>query len=339
MPKESSFVVIIAYRIELANGKVLQGWLLPDPAEQFHNPYLAMGNNPVMYVDPDGEFVWIPVIIGAAIGAYIGGSTANQSYNPGNWDFQSGKTWGYMIGGAVVGGLSGAASYAVATSGIPFANTASIMTGSFTNSLGMNIVTQGQTDVNISFGAASYNFTQNEWGYLGKEGNSTIENIGYSIGALANISDGVGLFDQIRANNRNNLTPAQKQTQYENNYQEGWYDEYIGPNGNADPVVTRANGNVPQTPLGEAGYQHDVAYYNQGADGARGAVFNTRTLAADRALISSARSIRQSFKNGADIALQTYKWAGKVRMAFVPLVGYKYTLTNYYLFAPLTLRR
>src|SRR5690554_5092312 len=32
-------------------------WHVPDPAEQFHNPYLAMGNNPVMYVDPDGEFV------------------------------------------------------------------------------------------------------------------------------------------------------------------------------------------------------------------------------------------------------------------------------------------
>ncbi len=32
-------------------------WFAPDPAEQFHNPYLAMGNNPVMYVDPDGEFI------------------------------------------------------------------------------------------------------------------------------------------------------------------------------------------------------------------------------------------------------------------------------------------
>jgi hypothetical protein len=30
-------------------------WFTPDPAMQFSNPYLAMGNNPVMYVDPDGE--------------------------------------------------------------------------------------------------------------------------------------------------------------------------------------------------------------------------------------------------------------------------------------------
>jgi Bacterial toxin 23 len=32
-------------------------WLVPDPASQFANPYLAMGNNPVSMVDPDGCFV------------------------------------------------------------------------------------------------------------------------------------------------------------------------------------------------------------------------------------------------------------------------------------------
>jgi RHS repeat-associated protein len=31
-------------------------WLVPDPAAQFANPYLAMGNNPVSKVDPDGRF-------------------------------------------------------------------------------------------------------------------------------------------------------------------------------------------------------------------------------------------------------------------------------------------
>jgi hypothetical protein len=38
-------------------------WLVPDPAEQFSNPYLAMGNNPVMYVDPDGEFAVLAALI------------------------------------------------------------------------------------------------------------------------------------------------------------------------------------------------------------------------------------------------------------------------------------
>jgi len=32
-------------------------WSVPDPAAQFSNPYLAMGNNPVIGVDPDGRFV------------------------------------------------------------------------------------------------------------------------------------------------------------------------------------------------------------------------------------------------------------------------------------------
>ena len=33
-------------------------WLVPDPAGQFWNPYLAMGNNPVR-VDPDGKWHFI----------------------------------------------------------------------------------------------------------------------------------------------------------------------------------------------------------------------------------------------------------------------------------------
>jgi hypothetical protein len=52
-------------------------WFQPDPAEQFSNPYLAMGNSPVMYVDtdarwrsvstgPDGEFA---ILVGNAFNA------------------------------------------------------------------------------------------------------------------------------------------------------------------------------------------------------------------------------------------------------------------------------
>jgi RHS repeat-associated protein len=38
-------------------------WHAPDPAMQFSNPYLGIGNNPVMYVDPDGEFAIIAGLI------------------------------------------------------------------------------------------------------------------------------------------------------------------------------------------------------------------------------------------------------------------------------------
>ena len=76
-------------------------WFAPDPAEQFSNPYLAMGNNPVMYVDPDGEFVLAAVLIGAAISGtvgYIGGKRAG---------LEGGDLFAYTLGSAVIGGISG----------------------------------------------------------------------------------------------------------------------------------------------------------------------------------------------------------------------------------------
>jgi hypothetical protein len=159
-------------------------------------------NNPLIYTDPSGEFIFtalaliipggqafLPWAIGADIGMWSGGSAANGTMNPFKWDYSSGKTWGYMAGGALVGGLSGGYASSIATSGMPFANTAAIMGGSFMNSVGMNIVTGGQTPVSMSFGIASYNFTSGEWGYLGKKGNKWYENVGYGLGAIANFSD------------------------------------------------------------------------------------------------------------------------------------------------------
>ncbi len=50
-------------------------WFAPDPAEQFSNPYLAMGNNPVMYIDPDGREIFTvflgTVVIKAALPTII----------------------------------------------------------------------------------------------------------------------------------------------------------------------------------------------------------------------------------------------------------------------------
>jgi RHS repeat-associated protein len=44
-------------------------WLVPDPAAQFANPYLAMGNNPVVGVDPDGQ--WVHILVGAVVGGVM----------------------------------------------------------------------------------------------------------------------------------------------------------------------------------------------------------------------------------------------------------------------------
>ncbi|WP_459686404.1 RHS repeat-associated core domain-containing protein, partial [Viscerimonas tarda] len=104
---------------------VLGRFLSPDPYVQMpdfsqnFNRYSYCFNNPFKYVDPSGEIVWfVPVIIGAVIGAYSGGVMANGGqYNPTKWDYSSGKTWGYMLGGAAIGGVSGYLGASVASGG------------------------------------------------------------------------------------------------------------------------------------------------------------------------------------------------------------------------------
>jgi len=81
----------------------------PDFTQGF-NRYSYCFNNPMVYIDPDGEIAWFaPYIIGAVVGAYIGGSIAagdgglqNANWNPGSW---GGTDWWK---GAITGGIVGA---------------------------------------------------------------------------------------------------------------------------------------------------------------------------------------------------------------------------------------
>ncbi len=196
---------IDAFGLINMNGRVYDpvvgAFLSPDPYVQAPdmpqnlNRYAYCLNNPLIYTDPSGEIFWTPIIIGAVLGTYMGGAIANDgNLNPFKWEYFSIKTWGYMLGGAVVGGLSGYVGGAIAAAEIPMANTLGIAGASLTNSVGTYVYTGGQTDISMSFGVVSYNFTQNEWGYLGKKGNTALENIGYTFGALANLQDAVSLF-------------------------------------------------------------------------------------------------------------------------------------------------
>ena len=81
---------------------------------QNFNRYGYCMNNPLVYVDENGEFIITAIIVGAivgaVVGAYIGGSQANGTYNPFRWDYSSGNTWLGIGGGALIGGVSGAAA-------------------------------------------------------------------------------------------------------------------------------------------------------------------------------------------------------------------------------------
>ncbi|MDR2926827.1 MAG: FG-GAP-like repeat-containing protein, partial [Cytophagaceae bacterium] len=179
-------------------------FLSPDPYVQApgtwynYNRYAYCMNNPLLYSDPSGEFFWaaIPLIvkigigIGAAAGAYTGYKIADaKGYDLGNL-----QTWGYMLGGAVIGGFSGYLGGTVAAGGGFMANTMGITSSSLFNSVGMSMLSGGILSPSISFGVASYDFGTGEWGYLGKRGNKWYQNVGYGMGALANLTDVVSLF-------------------------------------------------------------------------------------------------------------------------------------------------
>jgi RHS repeat-associated protein len=70
---------------------------------QTFNPYPYCANNPQTYIDPNGEFFWIPILIGAGIGALAGGGVAYAAgYRPNQWQF-----WAFVGGGALLGGVGG----------------------------------------------------------------------------------------------------------------------------------------------------------------------------------------------------------------------------------------
>lgn len=81
---------------------------MPDFSQSF-NRYSYCLNNPLKYVDPDGEIAWLA--IGFAIaGAYMGGVATNKGeLNPFHWDYSNPLTYGGILIGGIAGGITGSA--------------------------------------------------------------------------------------------------------------------------------------------------------------------------------------------------------------------------------------
>lgn len=82
----------------------------PDFSQSF-NRYAYCWNNPLNLTDPSGEFAWfVPVIIGAVVGAEIGGTWADHwvHWAPWNWSDQK-KSWTAAGIGAMAGAGAGLA--------------------------------------------------------------------------------------------------------------------------------------------------------------------------------------------------------------------------------------
>jgi hypothetical protein len=91
----------------------------PDLSQNL-NRYSYCLNNPLIYTDPRGEFIFtalallipggqafIPMAVAADIGLWGGGSAVNGTNNPFKWDYGNGKTWAGMGVGALAGGVGG----------------------------------------------------------------------------------------------------------------------------------------------------------------------------------------------------------------------------------------
>ncbi len=82
-------------------------WLAVDPAGQFSSPYVGMGNNPVMMVDPTGEVAFLAVAAVIAKAAAIGAGISGAAYS-----ISAGSSWNWSDFGSALGSgaISGAST-------------------------------------------------------------------------------------------------------------------------------------------------------------------------------------------------------------------------------------
>lgn len=170
-------------------------WMATDPQNQFGSPYLALGNNPINSIDPDGELAWFAPLIGAAIGV-IGNGLGNLDNNQPFF-----KNWGTS---AIIGGISGTISAGIGEAAQGLANAgwqplsvASFQAGSHAFTSGVTSVAQGGDFWNgaISGGLSSLVSS----GIAGANGGPVSQLVGGSVlGGVGSSVSGGNFFDGFK---------------------------------------------------------------------------------------------------------------------------------------------
>ena len=147
-------------------------WMSPDPAGQFANPY-SYGGDPVNFVDPNGEFAISSILIGAAIGAIIGGTVAYSNCSGRDecgWEALKGAGVGGAagaVGGAVGGAFSGVSASAAGASGLSVAASSGAAAGSAGTSAAFAGGAVNGAISGFASSAVTYSLTADSWN-LGK---------------------------------------------------------------------------------------------------------------------------------------------------------------------------
>nr|WP_299067259.1 DUF6443 domain-containing protein [uncultured Allomuricauda sp.] len=127
-------------------------WMATDPQNQFGSPYLAMGNNPIVMLDPDGE--WVHILAGALIGGTIN-LISNWDNIDNFWEGAAAFGSGALVGGATaLCGACGSATLIAAGGGALLGATNNVIaqTG---NGVGLTDVQWDQVGLNATVGAIS----------------------------------------------------------------------------------------------------------------------------------------------------------------------------------------
>jgi hypothetical protein len=321
------------------------------------------GNNPFLGTDPDGEFFlslaaaltgqWhlLPAAIGADLGMWQGGRMANGGeWNPTKWDWESGKTWGYVIGGGVTGGVTGGVGNSIATSGTAFAYTKSMMASSLINSYGTAMYTGMQTPISITTPLGSFSMGKDgfNFNYLGKKGNSLLDNTFLAMNAATPFLDYFVHADELNSLETRDLSKVDYELTYEEakkmveesnplngNFTgegpdfnpERIYEAGVTPKNYIDGDNVNLFGtSISRKPLFGGAYGHDVAYYKLGAAGPKSAFLSLRTASADLKL-----GIDGLVGMGTMTGMANLGWSTKVATLFGGIISsYKMPMSYFY---------